>query len=124
VTHQDEKDSEASEEVDAVETVPATGGDGGGGSGHLNINVQEGGQGGGVTLDGCVETDKGVDFDERNPAEISSRSATAYPQRCTRAYSSLPRSEQSWKGTDGTRLQVDHGKDETALVEQWPVHRK
>lgn len=26
--------------------------------------------------------------------------------------------------TDGVRLQVDYGKDETALVELWRVHRK
>ena len=26
--------------------------------------------------------------------------------------------------TDGTRLQVDYGNDETALVELWRVHRK
>jgi len=26
--------------------------------------------------------------------------------------------------TDGTPLQVDYGKDETALVELWRVHRK
>jgi len=26
--------------------------------------------------------------------------------------------------TDGIRLQVDYGKDETALVELWRVHRK
>jgi hypothetical protein len=26
--------------------------------------------------------------------------------------------------TDGTRLQVDYGKDETALVEMWRVHAK
>ena len=26
--------------------------------------------------------------------------------------------------TDGMRLQVDYGKDETALVELWRVHRK
>jgi hypothetical protein len=26
--------------------------------------------------------------------------------------------------TDGVRVQVDYGKDETALVELWRVHRK
>ena len=28
------------------------------------------------------------------------------------------------KNTDGVRLQVDYGKDETALVELWRVHPK
>jgi hypothetical protein len=28
------------------------------------------------------------------------------------------------KRTDGVHLQVDYGKDETALVELWRVHRK
>lgn len=28
------------------------------------------------------------------------------------------------ENSDGIRLQVDYGKDETALVELWRVHRK